>query len=265
MKGVLRHPLRVSFRLLGFMGVVGFALADFLLFVQLPGRAKSPLVRAQWLQRWARCMMRVINLRAERRGSPPARGLLASNHVSYLDIVVLASHCPLVFVSKAEVERWPVMGWCTRCAGTLFLKREQRGDVSRVAAQFAPLMEAGVPVVVFLEGTSTGGDRVLPFRPSLLEPAVANQWPVTPGWIGYSLDDGSVEDDIAYWRDMVFGPHLLNLLSKRAPRAHVAFGREAPAGLDRKELARHLHAEVCALAGRFGRRPARGAEAPIAG
>src|SRR5206468_7247522 len=124
-------------------------------------------------------------------------------------------------------------GWLTRWAGTIYLKREQRSDVVRVSQQFAPAIGERLPVAVFLEGTSTGGDCVLPFRPSLLEPAAANDWPVTPVWLGYSMKQGSVADEVAYWRDMTLAPHLLNLLTKDDIVAQVAFGEPWPRGLDR--------------------------------
>ena len=71
---------------------------------------------------------------------------------------------------------------------------------------------------------------------------------VSPAWIGYSVEEGSVADEIAYWRDMTFLPHFLNLLSKRTIQARIIFQPSAPAGLDRRELALHLHTEVTRLA-----------------
>ena len=166
---------------------------------------------------------------------------------------------PLVFVSKAEVRRWPVLGWLTACAGTLFLKREAKADILRVSESFASLIEAGVVVTIFPEGTSTDSRQVLPFRPSLLEPAAANGWRVSPAWIAYRLEDGSVGEEVCYWGDMTFAPHLLNLLSKKEIRAFVAYGEPVARGMDRKALALTLHGNVCALAQRHRHhvRPAR--------
>lgn len=255
MSGAKRHPIRFAFRLALFaLGVAG-AAGDFLLVVVLTGRARQPRARAVWMQRWARNYGRYLfDLRVEVRGTPPKAGFLASNHLSYLDILALGSVQPAVFVSKADVKTWPVLGWLTRQAGTIYLKREQRSDIVRVSREFSPAIEAKLPVVLFLEGTSTAGHRVLPFRPSLLEPAVVNNWPVTPVWIGYSIAEGSVPDEVAYWGEMTLAPHLLNLLSQANLTAHVAFGETLPAGLDRKEMARRLRAQVCELAGQFGRK-----------
>lgn len=191
--------------------------------------------------------MRAIRVASESSGPLPDRGLIVCNHLSYLDIPVIGAVVPTIFVSKAEVRRWPYLGSLARCAGTLFLNRESRGHVAEIARRFQSIVDGGTLITVFPEGTSSGGDRVLPFRPSLLEPAVANAWPVTPAWITYELEDGTVIDDVAYWRDMTFGPHFLNLLSKRWILGRVTFGSPVHGIRDRKELARRLHAEVCAL------------------
>lgn len=239
--------------------LVAGAMADFVLFHRLTGRARSLRARAAWMHKWApRYARQLFGTRVELRGRPPAAGFVACNHLSYLDIFVLGSVQPMVFVAKADVRGWPVFGWLTRMAGTIFLKRAQRADVARASEEFAPAMAEQLVVTMFLEGTSSDGSRVLPFRPSLLEPAAAHGWPVTPVWIGYSLREGSVAREVCYWGDMTLGPHLLNLLTKGEVTAHVAFGEPLPPGLDRKEMARRLHAQVCELAARFGRNVAPG-------
>ena len=247
-----RHPVRALFRCAGFVAIIFCALLEFFFFIRLPGRHKQYHTRAEWLQRCCRRLLRLLGVRVQSTGIPPVRGLLTSNHLSYLDILVYASLQPMIFVSKAGVRDWPLIGWMTRCAGTVFINRGQRTDVKRVAAQFAPVIAHGQVVALFPEGTSTNGRIVLPFQPSLLEPAAANAWPVSPAWIGYTLADGRVEDEVCYWRDLSFGPHLLNLLAKESITARVAFGVPLPGGLDRKAMARALHAAVCRLAADHG-------------
>jgi len=242
-----RHPLRVLVRLAGFCAVAAAALLDYGCKVWLRGQSNSVAARAGWSQRWGAQFLRVLHLRVTLHGSPPAGGLVVCNHLSYLDIPVLAAQQPLVFVSKSEVRRWPIIGWLTRCAGTLFINRGQKSDVARLAAEFAPVVDQGVALVLFPEGTSSDGAAVLPFRSSLLAPAASQGWTVTPAWIGYALDDGVAGDEVCYWRDMTFVPHFLNLLSKKEIQARVAFGSPRAAGSDRKELARQLHAQVCEL------------------
>jgi 1-acyl-sn-glycerol-3-phosphate acyltransferase len=230
-----------------FLGIVVLCLLDDLFFIELRGKSKDYRARALWLQKWVRRLLSCLNIHHECLGHPPANGILASNHLSYLDIPILAAQTPIVFLAKKEVRNWPLIGWCTRCAGTLFIDREKKSDVKRLASQFEPVLNTGVLLGLFLEGTSTDGHQVLPFRSSLLEPAQAHHWPATAVRVGYKIDDGSVENEVCYWGDMTFFPHLLNLLSKREIHALVIYGSTQPPGLDRKEMARALHSQVSAL------------------
>lgn len=238
------HPVRAAARLARFLLVCAAALADFTLRVWPTGPDNKVRARTQWCNRWARRFAVCLRLEVTVEGDPPAEGLLVANHVSYLDIVALATTRPLVFVSKAEVRSWPVIGWLTRCAGTLFLKREAKADVARVGQGFAPLVEAGEVVALFPEGTSSGGGTVLPFKPSLFAPAAERGWAVTPAAIRYELEDGDVPSEVAYWGDMTFFPHFLNLLSKSRIRATIRYGEPIRGVPDRKALAKAAEESV---------------------
>jgi 1-acyl-sn-glycerol-3-phosphate acyltransferase len=242
-----RHPIRVLWRFFLFLGVCGCALLDFVLRVWLTGRAGEIRKRTEWSRRWGRAFASVLQVEIMVEGRAPSAGILVSNHLSYLDIVVFATTRPMVFVSKADVQRWPMIGWLTRCAGSLFLKREVKADVVRIGQQFAPLIAAGEVIAVFPEGTSSGGDAVLPFKASLFAPVAAHGWTLTPAAIRYQLDDGDVSQEVAYWADMSFAPHFMNLLSKRRIRATVRFGEPIEGVTDRKQLAREAHDQVTAL------------------
>ena len=208
--------------------------------------------RGKWLQRWSRHILKLLRVNVSYIGLPPAKGLLVSNHLSYLDVLLLASAQPTVFVAKSEVRSWPLIGWMTRCAGTLFINRQRKSDVANLTPAFDPVVNQGITLALFPEGTSTRGDKVLPFFSSLLEPAVANQWPVAAAWIGYKLKNGSVSDEVCYWRDMTFFPHFLNFLSKESIQATVVYAEPVQPGIDRKRLARKLHARVTLFACEFG-------------
>jgi 1-acyl-sn-glycerol-3-phosphate acyltransferase len=173
--------------------------------------------------------------------------MLASNHLSYLDILMLGAITPVAFVAKREVRNWPVFGWFARLAGTMFVHREKRSDVNRSTAEIKEALRNGALVVLFPEGTSSDGDTVLPFKSALLAPATQQEHPLSASFIRYGLDDGSVADEVCYWRDMTLVPHLLNLLGKRGVSAHVSFMQVHEGCANRKELARQLHAEVVRL------------------
>jgi 1-acyl-sn-glycerol-3-phosphate acyltransferase len=213
------------------------------------GKGSDPQSCARWLQRWSRNTLSNIGIKCSHHGRVPDRGMIVSNHLGYLDIPVLATSGPMVFVSKADVERWPFLGSLARCGGTLFLKREQRSHVAEIADSFAPIVDGGTVVTIFPEGTSSGGDTILPFRSSLLQPAASHQWSVTPAWISYELEpgEGLVSEEVAYWRDMTFAPHFANLISKRVIHARVRYGEPIHGISDRKVLTARLYDAVCAL------------------
>lgn len=203
--------------------------------------------RAVCLQRAARRTLRVFVDRVELDGPLPKAGLLVSNHLSYVDISLLGSLTPAVFISKAEVKNWPVFGWFAALGGTVFVRRERRGEVGAIAEQIKSLLQDGHLVVLFPEGTSSGGGSVLPFKSSLLEPIVGQTHDLHAGCISYAMVGGKVGEDVCYWGDMTLGPHLLKLLGKPFVQARVAFADIGEPAGDRKQLARQLHAAVSAL------------------
>ncbi len=181
-------------------------------------------------------------------GPVPTDELIVSNHVSYLDILALSIVTGCGFVSKKEVRGWPVFGTYAAMGGTIFVDRERRSAVADATELMKGHLDQHIPVTLFPEGTSTDGSVVLPFRTSLLEPAVHLCRPVVPCGLRYSLRDGSVADEVAYWRDMSLATHLPNLLTKTGLQLEMHFGNPRT-GSDRKELSRLLHSDVCKLAG----------------
>lgn len=240
--------LRRVFRLIRLVAVLVHSAVEITCTLPFVRSSRKTTARAQWLQRTCRRVLRCLNVHATFTGEAPRNGLLVCNHLSYLDILVLGANQPMAFVSKAEVRNWPLIGWLTQCAGTVFIDREQRSDVARANALLTGKMSEDSVVCLFPEGTSSDGADVLPFRPSLLQPAVSRGWAIAPAHLRYELADGSVEDEVCYWRDMSFGPHLLNLLGKQEIRAQVRYGKSSIPGADRKQLAVLLREQVRMLA-----------------
>jgi len=239
-----RGFLRVLGRVVWLSGELAFAVARFSLLGVAHGGMPDRAVRARWLQHLCRRALRVLGVDWHVRGPIPSSGLLVSNHLSYLDILLLGATAPCVFVSKCEVRRWPVFGWVATLAGTLYVRRDKRSDVARVAEDIGAALDEGALVVLFPEGTTSDGREVLPFKSSLLEPATRSPHALAAGCIAYALPDGNVAEEVCYWRDMTLGPHLLNLLGKRGLAARVRFAELRHAHTNRKDLARQLHTEV---------------------
>ncbi len=247
MNGLRRHPLRVTGRFLRFVGVVLAAAVDFSLRCAFRRENTARAARARWLQRHSRRVVEVFNLQLRVEGPVPARGLLVSNHSGYLDVFVLASLAPAVFLSKREIKSWPVVGWLAQMGGTLFVDRDRRAQVGQVGDEIRAALDRGALVVLFPEGGSSNGQTVLPFKSALLEPAARSTHPLTVCAIQYAIADGDVAGEVCYWGDHTFFPHLLNLLGKRAVRATVRFATVPRTGGDRKQLAGQLRAEVLKL------------------
>src|SRR6516165_7769117 len=111
MNGVLQHPLRVGTRLVWLAGEVVWAALRFIPCILLRSNSSGLVWRARWLQYACRRALRIFNVELHAAGPIPERGLLVSNHLSYVDILVLSALTPSIFVSKSEVRNWPVFGW----------------------------------------------------------------------------------------------------------------------------------------------------------
>jgi 1-acyl-sn-glycerol-3-phosphate acyltransferase len=140
-------------------------------------------------------------------------------------------------------------------AGTIYVDRERRSANDGAARLIEEVLAAGVPVVLFPEGTSTDGGRVLPFHSSFFEPAIRAGVLVTAAAVGYASSTAD-EAALAYHGDDVFGAHLVRTLGLRNLMARVAFATTAQRYEDRKTAARATHAEVELLRGRVAGRPA---------
>jgi 1-acyl-sn-glycerol-3-phosphate acyltransferase len=203
--------------------------------------------RALWLQTGCRRVLRIFNVEIQSSGTIPTQGLLVSNHLSYLDILVLSALAPSVFVAKLEVKAWPFFGWFSRLAGTVFADRDRRTQVGPLTRELRTILNHGALVVLFPEGTSSDGRTILPFKSALLESVTNSSYPLSASLIEYQLEDGNVGEEVCYWKDMTFLSHVINLLSKSRVKASIRFSKIRNGGATRKELARELHAEVLNL------------------
>lgn len=144
--------------------------------------------------------------------------LVASNHVSWLDPIVVGSLLPCVPVSKMDVSSWPVVGNLARELGVLFVERGDARSGFRVVRGAARALEDGVAVLNFPEGTTTRGDRVLPFRAGLFAVARSANAPVVPAAVSYD------PPGLAWVGSATFLPHYLRVAGSARARATVRFG-----------------------------------------
>ena len=262
---IFKRPLRVPLRALWLAGEI--LLVAIRYFIECPpwSRSATAAAKARWLHRSCRRTLRIFVAEVEQCGELPASGLLVSNHLSYLDILVLSSLRPVVFVAKQDVKNWPVLGWFAAMAGTIFIDRERRTHVGQINREIEETMNNGILVILFPEGTSSGGETVLPFKSSLMEPVVQQTHPLSVVLIQYELEDGDASEEVCYWKDMTLLPHLINLLGKSSVRARLSCVRIDQLATDRKELARQLHSEMLRLKERDAGAQTAGPQVPADG
>jgi 1-acyl-sn-glycerol-3-phosphate acyltransferase len=239
----------------GTLRALGLALATVLVGVALLGGELAGLLsrRARaWMQprafrAWARAAAHIIGLRIERSGTPPAGPFfLVANHLSYLDVVVLAAQLDATFVAKADVAGWPMIGRLCRAVDTVFIDRRRKRDLLRVLPLLAERLAAGGGVVVFPEGTTSPGAGVLEFRSSLFAAAARAGLPVHLATLTYRTPAGAPHPAraVCWWGEMEFVRHLLGLLRLPHFTARVEFVTAPIRAAHRKDLARAARAGI---------------------
>ncbi len=175
--------------------------------------------------------------------------LLLSNHMSWLDIEILASLAPLSFIAKSEVANWPIFGLLAKLQHSIFIERARRTKTGEKADEVARRLADGDIVVLFAEGTSSDGNHVLPFRSALIGAAqravgsdgAATVQPVAIAYVrSHGIPLGRLHRSRAAWYgDTDLLPHLKLVLMRGGIDVHVAFGpaRALAPGDDRKAIA----------------------------
>lgn len=208
--------------------------------------------RRELASRWAQDLLAILAIRLECVGEAPAHGpgggLIAANHVSWVDVFAIGAVRHTRFVAKSEIRDWPVAGPIAERAGTLFVHRARRHDTGRIANQVKDALAAGDLVGLFPEGTTTEGDDLLKFHSSLFEPAVAHGARVHPVAIRYLHPDGTPCRAAAFVGELSFAQSLGLVIRTREIVARVAFGDPVDAaGLHRREVAALAQARVATL------------------
>ncbi len=256
-------PSRAFFRAAGL--VLGTVLA---VFVRAVARVTAPTAAARIPMAWHRMCCLLIGLDVRRYGQPAETGpvLYICNHASYLDVPVMGASVRASFVAKAEVASWPVIGALSRLQDTVFVdRRPHYTHAQRCALQRH--LRAGRSLILFPEGTSGDGNRVLPFKTGLFSAAdlTVQGRPVTvqPVTVAYSRLDGwalgrALRPYFAWYGDMTLVDHLWTCLGFKRPGIDVVFHEAVQLGDfgSRKDLARHCETVIAeglsnALSGRL--------------
>ncbi len=174
-----------------------------------------------FFSRWVR---ELLNVQVEIEGRSfrdlPQPCLILANHLSYLDVLILAAAVPSVFVTSVELEESLFLGRISKLAGSLFVERRRRTQVRRQVEALARILREGFRVVLFPEGTSSDGETLLSFKSGLIEATRLAHCAVVPVRLRYKRLDGAVvtpanRDRIFYYGEMGFFRHLWGLLAAR--------------------------------------------------
>lgn len=218
------------------LAAVGLHLAMAAIEVLVLFPLLSEGIRRDRKQRWSRRLLQILGIRLHVSGRVPTGGLLVANHISFLDIFVINAIAPAAFVAKADVARWPLIGWLCGKTGNLFVRRGSARSAHRTACGMEVLLRAGQLLAVFPEGTTTAGADALPFHPGLLQSAVAAAAPVRCVALRYTDGGGRRRMEPAYVGDISLLSCLHRICGAVDLHARVDV-LPALAGDDRRELA----------------------------
>ena len=181
---------------------------------------------------------------------------IISNHVGYLDGIILGSLFPLVYVSKSDVKKWPLFGWMSMAGGTIFVDRKRKEKSQDYIQEASRMLKRKINVLVFPEGTSTNAERLRPFQSVHFQAPLEAKSPIQPVSITYLYIDGKDvgldnRDKVCWYGQVKFNEHIAGVLKLKKIVAkvviHPKIGPEALSRYDnsRKNLSEALHSFYC--------------------
>lgn len=210
--------------------------------------------RARRIKHWSGQLLSICGVQLEVQrpadGQHLPHAMVVANHVSWLDIFVINAHQPCRFVAKSDVRDWPLIGWLSSKAGTVFLARGNRRDVRRIYAGLVAAVHAGERVAFFPEGTTTEQGKLLPFHANLFEAAIEAAVPLQPYALRYLDANGAPHPAVAFIGDMSFAQSISTILKARQIRAElVRLPVIETTGTHRRELAQASRSAVARALG----------------
>jgi len=199
---------------------------------------------------WSATMMRIFGFQLRRYGTPlPGAALFVANHVSWIDIVLMHSQRMMGFVAKAEIARWPIVGWVASQGSTIYHHRGSNDSLAGVMHQMVERLQSGQAVGVFPEGRTTHGDAIGTFHARIFQPAVVANVPAQPVALKYG-PRGDAQTIVAFAEKENFLQNFLRLLGEPARVAEVHFLEPvAPNEDGRRRMAESCRERIIAAMG----------------
>ena len=206
--------------------------------------------QARYVEVWARGMLAIIGIQVRVKGHPaPGPVLMAANHISWLDILVMHAACHCRFVAKSEIRSWPLVGVLTTGGGSLYIERGSNRDAMRVVHQMAAALQQGQVLAVFPEGGTGDGVTLLPFHANLLQAAISAGAPIQPIALQFLDAQTQLTSLAPCYRDTdTLISSLWRTLCAPPLLAQVRYGdKQVAAGRNRREWASDLQVTVSHL------------------
>ena len=246
----LSFPVRVLFKWPGIVLLILAFAATGLLLSLLPQSAKARRgVQARVTSFFSRLALALFGVRVhvkhrERLGSGQTGRLVIANHLSYVDILVLAALSPMIFVTSVEMRHTPLLGRIAAWGGSLFVERRRPAGLKQEIGEIASVLSEGASVALFPEGTTSSGERVHPFKRSLFDAAVAVKADILPVCLRYTAINGEAvtkenRDALFFYGGTPFSAHFPRFLGLRSIDVELTLLKTIKVRPDdsRKELA----------------------------
>jgi 1-acyl-sn-glycerol-3-phosphate acyltransferase len=196
-------------------GVI-FPALDVSCTAKIAKRNRNAL-KTHWLKRFSA----IMNLDVVMEGELPQQGtFLVSNHISWLDIIVIGQYLPAYFVAKSDILSWPIIGYLSKQGGTVFIRRGDKKHIKATTEKMVWILKQSNNIIAFPEGTTTQGDDVLGFHASLFQPALLTKSAIQPVALQYH---GLAKQQAPFIGDDDFLPHLIKMLSLDKIEVRVSF------------------------------------------
>ena len=180
-------------------------------------KVKRNALKTHWLKRFSA----IMNLSVTKLGELPGQtAFLVSNHISWLDIIVLGQFLPSYFVAKSDILSWPIIGYLSMQAGTIFIRRGDKKQIKLTTEKMVWVLKQNSHIIAFPEGTTTIGEDVLGFHSSLFQPAILTRSAIQPVVLKY---EGVAKQQVPFIGDDEFIPHLFKMLSLDKIEVQVCF------------------------------------------
>ena len=234
-----RRIYRVILLLLWF--IIMYFVALFVRFLGGKGGYTATRRLSKTAKIWGRGICKILNIKIKVNGNiNNVRGLIVSNHLSYIDILATATVFPLRFTPKSDIAHWPFLGWFIRCSKPIWIDRQSRQSSQKTLNEFIGTLQNNINLLIFPEGTTTDGKNgLLPFKSTTFEAASKSNLPVYPILLHYTEDRNNI---LCWYGDATLLGHLWKVFGMKQVDAKInLLDTMYPTSNDRKKISSEVH------------------------